>query len=85
MKPAKVTVYVKLTSSSDPGRSWAVQFGFGQTCVTEPGLAVSCGMVSLPFLVEATVVVSPVEKLVVWDSIGLFGSLPWLKQSTVPV
>ena len=30
MKPAKVSVYVKLKSCTDPGRMVGVQFGFGQ-------------------------------------------------------
>jgi hypothetical protein len=55
-----------------------VQFGFGQTCVTDPGFAVACRTVSLPFFDETAVKVSLDEKLVVCDSIGLLGFVPGL-------
>jgi hypothetical protein len=84
-KPANVTVYVKLVSWRVPGRMTGVQFGFGQTCVTELGLTDRDGMVSLPFFVEATVTVLEAENVVVWDSTGLFGFSPGLKQSTIAV
>jgi hypothetical protein len=37
------------------------------------------------FLVEAIVALSVGEKVVSWDSIGLFGLVPGLKQSTIAV
>ena len=80
MKPAKVSVYVKLLSVRVPGRIEGVQFGFGQTCGAENGLAVRVGTVNCPFLVEATVVVLLALKVDVWDSTRL---PPLLVQSMV--
>jgi hypothetical protein len=72
VKPAKVTVYVKLSRVKLPPRIEGVQFGFGQTWPGAPlGLADRVGTVSCPFFVEATVVVLVDEKLVVWDSTRL--------------
>jgi hypothetical protein len=57
VKPAKVSVYVKLSSVTVPPRIEGVQFGFGQTCGALNGLADRVGTVNCPFLVEATVAV----------------------------
>jgi hypothetical protein len=38
MKPAKLSVYVKLSSVTLPPRIMGVQFGFGQTCGALNGL-----------------------------------------------
>ena len=76
-------MYVKLLSVRVPGRIEGVQFGFGQTCGAENGLAVCCGTVNCPFLVEATVAELSALKVDVWDSIGLFLLLPGLLQSMV--
>ena len=38
LKPANVSVYVKLLSVSVPARIEGVQFGFGQTCGALNGL-----------------------------------------------
>jgi hypothetical protein len=80
-----VSVYEKLTSVRVPARMTGVQFGFGHTCPTEAGFTDSVNTRSLPFFEEVSVSESDAEKLVVWDSIGLFGFVPGLKQSTVAV
>jgi hypothetical protein len=79
-KPAKVSVYVKLSSSSVPARIEGVQFGFGQTCGASNGLADCAGTLNCPFLVEATVAVLEAVKSDVWDSTRL---PPLLVQSMV--
>jgi len=87
VKPTKVSVYEKLTSVCDPGRIVGVQLGFGQPTGAPAKLTDRVGTDNCPFFVEATVAVLVGEKLVVWDSIGLFlfeGS-PGLKQSTIAV
>ena len=85
VKPAKVSVYVKLVSWRVPSRMTGVQFGFGQTCPTDAGFATAWRTVSLPFFVEVAVNVSEAEKFVVCDSIGFCGFTPGLKQSTIAV
>jgi hypothetical protein len=55
VKPAKVSVYLKVSSVSVPARIEGVQFGFGQTCGAENALADCAGTRNCPFLVEATV------------------------------
>jgi hypothetical protein len=75
-----VSVYVKLLSVTTPPRIEGVQFGFGQTCGAENGLADRVGTVNCPFLVEATVAVLSALKFDVWDSTRL---PPWLVQSMV--
>jgi hypothetical protein len=80
-----VSVYEKLKSCTDPGRTVGVQFGFGQPTgaplkLTDRDVTRNC-----PFLVEAIVAVSVGEKVVSWDSMGLFGFVPGLKQSTIAV
>jgi hypothetical protein len=86
-KPAKVSVYEKLTSVTDPGRIVGVQFGFGQPIGAPLKLTDCAGTDNCPFFAEVTVTLLAGEKLVVWDSIGLFLLLgsPGLKQSTIAV
>ena len=79
-KPANVSVYVKLSSTSVPSRIEGVQFGFGHTCGAPNALADCAGTRNCPFLVEATVAVLLSEKVEVWDSTRL---PPWLVQSMV--
>src|SRR5207244_3387726 len=80
VKPAKVTVYVKLSSVTLPPRIKGVQFEFGHTWPGAPlGFTDRVGTLNCPFFVEATVVVLLEEKLVVWDSTTL---PPWFLQST---
>jgi hypothetical protein len=85
VKPAKVSVYEKLTSVTDPARIVGVQFAFGQPTGAPLKLADCAGTDNCPFLVEATVAELMGEKLVVWDSIGFCGFVPGLKQSTIAV
>jgi len=80
VKPAKVSVYVKVLSDRVPARIEGVQFGFGQTCGAENGLTDRVGTDNCPFLVEVTVAELLAEKVVVWDSTRL---PPWLVQSMV--
>jgi hypothetical protein len=75
-----VSVYVKLSSVSVPGRIEGVQFGFGQTCGASNALADCAGTRNCPFLVEATVAELLSEKVDVWDSTRL---PPRLVQSMV--
>lgn len=63
--PAKVTVYVKLCTTSVPERILGVQFGFGHTCGAENGLTVSDGIVSLPFLGESVPLLVEADNVVV--------------------
>ena len=79
-KPAKVSVYVKLSSTSVPAWIEGVQFGFGQTCGALNGLADCAGTRSCPFLVEATVAELLSENCAVCDSTRL---PPLLVQSMV--
>jgi hypothetical protein len=80
MKPANVSVYVKLSSVRVPPRIVGVQFGFGQTCGTPNPLTDCAGTRSCPFLEETTVASLLSEKVDVWDSTRL---PPWLVQSMV--
>jgi len=80
VKPANVSVYEKLLSVRVPARIEGVQFGFGQTCGAENGLADCAGTDSCPFFEEVSVVELPAEKVAVWDSTRL---VPWLVQSMV--
>jgi hypothetical protein len=80
LKPAKVTVYVKLLSTRVSSRIEGVQFGFGQICGALNGLASCAGTLNCPFLVEATVAVSESVNIAVWDSTRL---PPLLVQSMV--
>src|SRR4029453_13790519 len=90
VKPAKVTVKVKLATVMLPGRTTGVQFGFGQVArawksASLGGGAVSGLMVSRPFFGDSSPLL--VDTVVDWvcDSTGLFGFLPGLKQSTIAV
>src|SRR5215207_9518114 len=89
VKPSKVTVYVKLTSSIVPGRMMAFQFGLGQRLASSAadsgrGPTLSAGTVSLPFLGSIRPLLSVTSKVVSCDSIGLFGfDVLGLKQSTI--
>src|SRR5262245_18094668 len=85
VKPSKVTVYVKLRSVTTPPRIFDVQFGFGHTCGAENGLTESGGTVRRPFFGEIWPLVVEAVKVDVWDSTGLFGLTPGLKQSIVAV
>ena len=80
MKPAKVSVYVKLLSVRVPGRIEGVQFGFGHTCGASNALADCAGTRNCPFLDEVNGVELLSEKVVVWDSTRL---PPRLVQSMV--
>jgi hypothetical protein len=80
-----VSVYEKLTSVTDPGRIVGVQLSFGQPTGAPLKLTDRTGTDNCPFFVEATVAELVGEKLVVWDSIGLFRFAPGLKQSTIAV
>ena len=86
-KPAKVSVYEKLTSVGLPVANAAVQFLFGQDpaggdvgAVVETGGTVSFPFFGLRFPVELVV-----EKLVAWDSTSLFRFLPLLLHVTFAV
>jgi hypothetical protein len=82
--PANVTVKVKLSTVIDPGRICGVQFGLGQVCgAAVNGFTVSDGIVSLPFFGESVPLLVEAVNVVVWDSTGLFGFTPGLKQSIV--
>jgi hypothetical protein len=85
VKPAKVSVYEKLTSVTDPDRMTGVQFGFGQPTGAPLKLTDFAGTDNCPFFAEVTVASLVGEKLVVWDSTALFGFVPWLKQSMIAV
>ena len=74
---------MKLLSARVPGRIWGVQFGFGQTCGALNALTDCFGTDSCPFLLEVTVAELLAEKVVVWDSTGLFGLVPALKKSMI--
>src|SRR5215469_1761797 len=86
VKPANVSVYVKLESATVPPRTDLVQLGFGQVaCASNcafvgTGEEFSDGTVSLPFLGERL----PVVVGAVW-TLALTGTVvpPWLVQSTV--
>ena len=80
VKPAKVSVYVKLLSVTVPPRIEGVQFGFGQTCGAPNGLTDCVGTLNCPFFVEVAVAELPAAKVDVWDSTRL---PPWLVQSMV--
>jgi hypothetical protein len=80
VKPAKVSLYVKLSSVNVPPLIEGVQFGFGQTCGALNPLTDCAGTDNCPFLVEATVAELVAAKLVVWDSTRL---PPLLVQSMV--
>ena len=84
-KPAKVSVYVKFSSVTEPDRTLGVQFAFGQPTGAPLKLADCAGTESCPFFDEGTVVLLEGEKLVWWDSTGLFLFVPPLKQSTIAV
>jgi hypothetical protein len=80
VKPAKVSEYVKLWSTSVPVRIEGVQFGFGHTCGAANGLADCDGTRILPFFDDVTVAESLSENVAVWDSTKL---PPWFVQSMV--
>lgn len=79
-KPAKVSVYVKLSSSSVPARIEGVQLLFGQTCGASNGLADCAGTRNCPFLEDVTVAELLSENCAVCDSTRL---PPLLVQSMV--
>jgi len=81
VKPAKVSVYVKLLSVTTPPRIEGVQFGFGQTCGALLNPLTDCaGTDNCPFFTDATVAELLAAKFDVWDSTRL---PPWLVQSMV--
>ena len=55
MKPAKVSVYEKLTRVCDPGRILGVQFGFGQPIGAPLKLTDRVGTDNCPLFEEVTV------------------------------
>ena len=82
VKPAKVSVYVQLSSVGLPAWNSGVQFGFGQgSARSRSGLTDCAGTRSRPFLDDLTVPPLSAEKVVSWDSTTL---PPWLRQSTTP-
>jgi hypothetical protein len=87
VKPAKVSVYVKLWSVGLPGANEAVQLGFGQDPAGGDvgGLVESGGTVSLPFFGLRFPVVAGCEENFVWASTELFGLVPLLLHNTVAV
>ncbi len=87
VKPAKVSVYVKLSSVGLPAANEAVQLPFGQDPAggADGALVERAGTLSLPFFGFRFPVVAGCAENFVWASTELFLLTPLLLHNTVAV